>query len=343
MFRRLLGAALAAALSTILTVALVPGVTASAAPAAPAAPAALADRVDRVDPDRAASVARADRRLLPRVARPGRNRFWVPTTSVSVGQRVKLAGSLRTTARRPVQIQVRRGNRWVREAATAARGRRVWRPTLTTTQPGSLKVRAVAAQVRRRGKVLPRVVLAPQVLWSAEAGAPRFDWRLVVPRARRGVDYDWTLTASGRPGLTWAVVRGSLPAGLTLDAASGAIRGAPVTAGTSTVTFRATDDLGRSGWLRRHVRVLATTRPTISGTPPDARVGASYETRVTTAGGRAGTWSVVDGSLPPGLLHDPQTGWIGGRPTTAGSFAFALRFTEVTGRTARRSFTITVT
>lgn len=337
MLRRLLVAVFAAALSTALAVALVPGVASSAA-ARTDAP--VADRAAR---DRAAAVVRADRLLLPSVARAGRNRFWVPTSSVTVGERVLLAGSLRTKARRPVQIQVRQGKRWVREAATAARGRRVWRPSLITTEPGSTRVRAVAKKVRRRGQVLRRVVLAPQVLWASETGAPRFDWRLVLPRARRGADYRFGLLASGRPDLTWTLVRGSLPAGLSLDPDTGVIAGAPVTAGSRTLTFRATDDLGRSGWIRRTLRVVATTAPRITGAAPDGRVGEPYVTRVSTAGSRSGTWKITSGALPPGILSDPVTGWIGGEPTTAGSFTFTVQFTEVTGRTAKRSFTLTIT
>ncbi|WP_291379283.1 ice-binding family protein [Demequina sp.] len=48
-----------------------------------------------------------------------------------------------------------------------------------------------------------------------------------------GVDYSYTITASGMPTPTYAVSSGSLPAGLTLDATTGVVSGAPTAEGTS--------------------------------------------------------------------------------------------------------------
>src|SRR3712207_7022755 len=45
----------------------------------------------------------------------------------------------------------------------------------------------------------------------------------------------------GRPAYTWSLVSGALPAGLTLDPATGAITGKPTAAGTFSFAVRVVD------------------------------------------------------------------------------------------------------
>src|SRR5205823_7815501 len=57
-----------------------------------------------------------------------------------------------------------------------------------------------------------------------------------------GTAYSQTLAATGgTPPYAWSVISGSLPAGLTLNATSGAISGTPTTAGTSNFTVQVID------------------------------------------------------------------------------------------------------
>ncbi|MBQ4430830.1 MAG: putative Ig domain-containing protein, partial [Synergistaceae bacterium] len=53
-----------------------------------------------------------------------------------------------------------------------------------------------------------------------------------------GQTYNDTLEAS-ISGVTWSVISGNLPAGLTLNSSTGAITGTPTTSGTYTFTVRA--------------------------------------------------------------------------------------------------------
>jgi hypothetical protein len=63
---------------------------------------------------------------------------------------------------------------------------------------------------------------------------------------------------------------------------------------------------------------------------------------VATGGTGPYTWSVVSGSLPPGLSLDPATGTISGLATASGSFTFTLKVEDADGLTATQSFTIVI-
>lgn len=54
--------------------------------------------------------------------------------------------------------------------------------------------------------------------------------------------HDTLVAKGGTPPYQYTVISGSLPAGLSLTAATGIIAGAPLSSGTSTLTFRAWDD-----------------------------------------------------------------------------------------------------
>lgn len=57
--------------------------------------------------------------------------------------------------------------------------------------------------------------------------------------------YKTTLrTSGGEKPYSWSLVSGILPAGFTLDSASGAIAGIPTESGTFDLTFRVTEPLG---------------------------------------------------------------------------------------------------
>ncbi|MBQ6569863.1 MAG: putative Ig domain-containing protein, partial [Clostridia bacterium] len=62
--------------------------------------------------------------------------------------------------------------------------------------------------------------------------------------AKEGYSYNKTLTAKGTKPITWSIVAGSLPAGLTLDSATGTISGTPTTPGTYNFTVRAYNGIG---------------------------------------------------------------------------------------------------
>ncbi|MFF2129477.1 calcium-binding protein [Streptomyces olivochromogenes] len=78
---------------------------------------------------------------------------------------------------------------------------------------------------------------------------------------------------------------------------------------------------------------------------PDATRNVAYSTTLQTTGGTGNpTFAVTDGSLPPGLSLDPDSGEISGTPTTNGTFMFTVTATDPNPNVpaASRQFTLIV-
>jgi Bacterial Ig domain/Putative Ig domain len=67
---------------------------------------------------------------------------------------------------------------------------------------------------------------------------------------------------------------------------------------------------------------------------PSARLRRTYSQQLQVSGGAAPyTWSLIDGSLPPGLVLGASDGTISGRPTEPGTYQFTVRVTDGRGTT----------
>jgi hypothetical protein len=155
-----------------------------------------------------------------------------------------------------------------------------------------------------------------------------------LPKGQVGTAYSATLAATGGSApYTWALTSGTLPAGLTLKASTGAIGGTPTAAvSASALTFTVTDSSSTA--LSKSVSLGLTISPTAPATLsittsslPNGQVGASYSaTLVATGGTTPYTWSLSSGTLPSGLSLNASTGAIIGTPTAAAN-ASPLTFT----------------
>ncbi len=146
-----------------------------------------------------------------------------------------------------------------------------------------------------------------------------------VPGATVGVAYNQTFTGSGgTAAYTFAVSAGTLPAGLSLDATTGALTGMPIAAGTFNFTVRATDAAAFAG-TRPYTLVVAPPVTVVApATLPNGTVAVSYNQNITASGGIAGyTYTVTAGALPPGLTLS-TAGVLSGTPTGGGTFNFTL-------------------
>ena len=141
---------------------------------------------------------------------------------------------------------------------------------------------------------------------------------------------------------TWSAT--GLPAGLSIDPASGSISGTPTAAGNGTVTLTATDSAGSSGstniaWTVTNTVTVGSVgdQNDVSGSPVPGVANSATDTQA----GETVAWSAT--GLPAGLSVDPSSGTIGGTPTTAGVFHVTVTATDGAGYSGSTSFTWTIT
>ena len=162
-----------------------------------------------------------------------------------------------------------------------------------------------------------------------------------LPGATVNYAYTAPLSASGGTSpYTWSVSAGSLPTGLTLDAAAGVISGSPTVTGTSSFTIAVTDSASPTpATATAALSITVAVLPAVTTTSlPAAAIGNTYTAALAASGGTSPySWALAATSpdvLPAGLTLDPTTGIISGTPTTAGSFSLAFTVTDDAGATA---------
>jgi hypothetical protein len=105
-------------------------------------------------------------------------------------------------------------------------------------------------------------------------------------------------------------------------------------------------------WLRLPILLLSSgllyaqsTLTIFSGSLPQGTVGIPYSTTLLASGGSLPyTWSLANGTLPPGLSLSSVNsfGTIAGTPTVAGTFVITLRVTDALQAQALRSVSIAI-
>jgi serine protease len=166
-----------------------------------------------------------------------------------------------------------------------------------------------------------------------------------LPGGTVGQEYSQTVAVTGgTPPFSWTLDSGSLPAGLTLNASTGAVAGTPTSAGTESFTVRVTDSLSQTDTQALSIEVAPPPQPTVLTTSlPGGNVGSAYGATLQASGGTPPyAWSPDPGPLPPGLALDPETGTISGTPTTAGTFSFTARVTDAASQFDTQALSVTV-
>ena len=176
--------------------------------------------------------------------------------------------------------------------------------------------------------------------------APSFTNDSPPTTAANGVAYSYTFTAAGYPPPSYAVSSGSLPAGLTLDPASGLLSGTPTSTQTVTSSFTVSASNGVGSPATSPTLSITVSPPqppafTADSPTTPATVGKPYAYTFTGSGNPAPAFSLASGSLPPGLML-ASSGTLSGTPTAAGTYTFTVAAANGAGTVSSPSLSILV-
>jgi hypothetical protein len=164
-----------------------------------------------------------------------------------------------------------------------------------------------------------------------------------LPGGSVGSAYTGQLQTVGNVAGTWSVTTGALPAGLALNATTGAITGTPTAVGTSTFTVQFKDAANKTATKQLSIVVAAADQLIVTATLPNGIKGTAYSTQLQSKNNVTGTWSISQGSLPAGLSLNNGSGVISGTPTAVGKTDFTVRFQDGAGNVGTRPLSIVVT
>ena len=167
-----------------------------------------------------------------------------------------------------------------------------------------------------------------------------------LPVAQLNAGYSTTLAASGgRVPYLWSITQGALPTGLKLDPNTGIISGSVTSPGVFNFTVLVTDADGRTAnnTFTISTATAATSLSISTSSLPSANVGAAYNQPLTGSGGSLPyTWSIVGGSLPPGIALDSATGYLSGTVGGLGDYNFIVQLVDGNQLVSTKTLGITV-
>jgi len=228
----------------------------------------------------------------------------------------------------------------VRNAKSIVRGSST---SLTVTRPDNMPVSAnpYTITAANPGVTSPTSSNAHKLINSVGAGASPV-WVTTSP-----IHYDFgtawnggslsATDADGGSSITYTVVSGSLPSGISLSS-NGVFTGTPTTSQMS-ASIRATDSGGNFIdrtflFNRRPVWITTSLAQATQGSAYSQTLSASDETSIS-------SYTLVSGTLPTGLSLNTSTGAITGTPSAGnGNSNLTFRATDSNGGTQDRILTI---
>ncbi|QJU55552.1 putative Ig domain-containing protein [Herbiconiux sp. KACC 21604] len=129
----------------------------------------------------------------------------------------------------------------------------------------------------------------------------------------------FTITSSGSPAPRFTVTSGSLPAGLSLDAATGSLAGTPTKAGRFAFTVTATNVAGQDS--REYTMVIEAAGPTPTPTPTPTATPTPTVTPTPSATPTPTTPGSTSTPAPPTGTPGGGAGSAGGSASSGGSVA----------------------
>jgi Leucine-rich repeat (LRR) protein/sugar lactone lactonase YvrE len=158
-----------------------------------------------------------------------------------------------------------------------------------------------------------------------------------------GTAYSYTVVANGFPSPTYSVVAGTLPTGLTLNAATGTITGTPTVSGTfGPITVQSSNGSGTLNSTPFNITINGAPTSFSAQTPGNGVVGTPYNYAFAVNGLPASTFTVLSGTLPTGLSLS-GAGVISGTPSVAATFGpITVQASNGLGLVNTSAFSITI-
>lgn len=161
-----------------------------------------------------------------------------------------------------------------------------------------------------------------------------------LPDAILNTNYAQFLQVTGGVAPYNFSLTGSLPQGITLNASTGLLSGAPTQSGSFpiTVTFR---DAAQQSASRQYTLNVRGPLDMLTNTLPAATLNSAYTFTLTAVGGTTPySWALLGGA-PQGLTLS-QSGVLSGTPTQAGSFNLQIRVSDAVNAQVTRTLTLVV-
>lgn len=196
--------------------------------------------------------------------------------------------------------------------------------TPTATQTFSFNVSVTAGGVTVSAPLSLNVTLTAEALSIPGAG----DNAIALPGGTLASGYSQSLSAAGgAPPYSWSLLAGTLPPGLSLNAA-GTVSGTTTQVGSFSFTAQVTDSAGGTASAGYSIAVAAPPLVITTGSPlPGGIAGTAYPVQTFTASGGNGPYTFsVQGALPSGLKF--SNGGLTGTPAAAGTSSFTVTATD---------------
>jgi len=144
---------------------------------------------------------------------------------------------------------------------------------------------------------------------------------------------------------TYTLSAGALPAGVTVNGATGALSGTPTVAGNFNFSLTATDSTTGTAGQASQSYSLSIVSPTLAIAPPTlpaGAIGTAYSQTLSTSGGTAPYGYVISAGVAPTGLTLTTGGVLSGTPTVAGNFAFTVSVTDAHGFGTAQAYTLSI-
>lgn len=193
--------------------------------------------------------------------------------------------------------------------------------TLTVQNPG------VSNPTGTNSHILANALTAGSTpVWVTGATLSRYSFNSAYSTTLQATDAD------AGSAITYSIVSGALPSGLTLAGATGVISGTPTTSVTqASFTVRATDAGGN--FVDRGFTLFNTAPVWVtSGTLAGMTGGQAYSVQLSATDDASITYSLASGTLPTGITLS-SSGLLSGTPSnlTPGSFNITVNATDGAG------------